>query len=352
MDPRLIKANIALFNGGRSEVRRLVADYIAEMTASSGAANGRSTGAYPHRTMALWLEANAQDAHDDRIARLQKLVADAPASDRYVRLATTTLEEEREFDAQIEVPGERSRTSFLNAPVFGVALWKVLAIAAVGLLLGVVVVSAFNVGGPDAGTLPAAGVVGAGTPPPNATPLPDNSVAIDPATHRVTYPQGVIELTAYEDRTARAIDAEALTPLTPFAEARFFALKLVFECRLGLCSAPPEGTLALRLADGAVVPQIEGAGIAGEPLLLPVAQNGTTTGWAVFQVPVRARIAALLVVPNRQNNQELPPVEIPLDDLEGPAFAGAAASESAAVAATAETTDAAPAADATEAAGA
>ena len=67
---KLVKANIALFKGGRGETARLLGDYRA--------AGGGEPALAP---MVLWLDAQAQPDRSERIKRLNVLIANVPPDD-------------------------------------------------------------------------------------------------------------------------------------------------------------------------------------------------------------------------------------------------------------------------------
>jgi hypothetical protein len=109
------------------------------------------------------------------------------------------------------------------------------------------------------------------------------------------YPQGILQVTAIEDQSERVIDSDTGEVLTPIPGARFYALNVVFECRGGICDAPPQANLTLQLDDGSRIQPRVGVQIAGATGLSPIALGRTTNGWVVFEVPSITPVAALVV---------------------------------------------------------
>lgn len=72
MNPTLIKANIALFNGSRAEARRLLAGYQAQVG---------TTPAPEEASLVQWLSAQAQDDRDARVEGLRRLLQTASPND-------------------------------------------------------------------------------------------------------------------------------------------------------------------------------------------------------------------------------------------------------------------------------
>jgi hypothetical protein len=121
------------------------------------------------------------------------------------------------------------------------------------------------------------------------TPLPAGSAV-------VSYPQGVLQVTAREDYSTRVATLDG-RELTPVPGARFYALEVIFECRQGICGTPPQAQVSVRLDDGVVLPARDGVGLLGGRVLQPIAQGRATTGWLVFELPETARVVGLELLP-------------------------------------------------------
>ena len=307
MHPKLIKANIALYNGARSETRRLLDEYRAE-----------SNGEKPS-PMVLWLDAQAQDEREERLKRLHRLIEETGENNPYAQQAQEYIDTESQFGEK-PLPGARSRRS--AASVGGVALWKAGLFLLVGALAGIVLFSIFNPGtavSPNIeGTQVANNVspqdVTLGAVAETPLNLPDNSTPVAPELFQAQYPQGVLQITAIEDNSQRAADIRQRVILSPITGARFYALKLIFECRAGICADPPQAQLSVELNDGVSIPAMDDVGINGERLFQPVAQGRSTTGWVVFEIPEANAPLQLVITPPTTSASETPePVFIALE---------------------------------------
>jgi hypothetical protein len=130
---------------------------------------------------------------------------------------------------------------------------------------------------------------------PTAVTLPDNSRPLVADAYTARYPQGILQVTAVEDESARVVDSDTNEVLTPIPGARFYALNIAFECRGGICDAPPQAILKLQLDDGSLIEPRTGVQIAGTKPLSPIALGRTTSGWLVFEVPSITPVSALVV---------------------------------------------------------
>jgi hypothetical protein len=271
MDARLIQANIALFKGEHAEVGRLLNQVRAERPTTDDEA-----------ALMRWLDAQIQPDRDERLRRLGALVAGAPPDNTYSRLAARYLAEEDAYHDKLDAVKTRS--------VMGV--WKPLAAVAAGALVIFLLMSAVlpnTQPGPTAApTLTAA--------PTDVPPLPDRSQALVADSYTARYPAGILQITAVESDSARVLNASD-AQATPVPGARFYALSVVFECRSGVCDAPPGVVLALQLDNGDLIKARDGLRIVGEKTLQPVALGRTTAGWVVFEVPLVTQVKALVISP-------------------------------------------------------
>lgn len=306
MHPKLIKANIALFNGARTETRRLLDEYRAE-----------SEDAKP-TPMILWLDAQSRETRDARIDGLHTLLEEMGDNSRYARYARAYIDDERNYGNK-KVSGGRGGSGIA---ILGVSVWKALLFAIVGGAMGFIAFSAFNPGvgvtqnvalTPNV-TTPGAAILGQNL----ATPLnlPNLSTPVAPELFQAQYDQGVLQITAVEENSQRAADIRELVVLTPITGARFYALKLIFECRQGICANPPQARLALELEEGLDIPAMDNVGITGENLFQPVAQGRSTNGWVVFEIPADSTPSRLVITPAGTGALETPtPVFIDLSGL-------------------------------------
>ena len=292
MNPTLIKANIALFNGSRAEARRLLNDYQAE-TAGAPIAD--------EATLVQWLTAQAQDSRDARVEGLRKLLETASPSDPYARLASQYLADEQKAEVAAKtdtVSEDGSAAPARRRGILGVAWWKAGTFALAGVIVGVILMTLF--GGGSGGTAVAQvptlrpGTVATAVP---GTPVPDLSTPIPPELHQTDYLRGTLQVSRMEDNSLRVVDEQG-NPISPVTGTRFMALKLVFECGQGTCTNPPEAALAVVLDDLSAEPRRDNARIAGETVLEPVGEGFSTNGWVVFQVPDARTVLSLGVVPN------------------------------------------------------
>jgi len=274
---KLVKANLALLKGGRGETARLLGDYRA------------AGGGEPERApMVLWLDAQAQPDRAERIRRLHTLIASVPPDDPYAQMARQVLQDEENY---------RERIAQAEAhPALKIGgIGRALAFALLGGLIVLVGMSILNP--PKQETLIDVGAQGLAPLPATTIPtaLPDYSRPLVADAYTARYPQGILQVTAVEDESERVIDSNTAEVLTPIPGARFYALNIAFECRGGICDAPPQANLTLQLDDGSLIEPRTGVQIAGTTLLSPIALGRTTSGWIVFEVPTITPVSSLVV---------------------------------------------------------
>ncbi|GEM_PF-805577 len=300
LDPRthplILRANAALFAGERAQVRRLLRDY-AEAVASGDAAV--SDGFDPDPLIVRWLDAQIQDQREARIERLRLIaaLADTVEADTpgavYVRLAARALDIELQADKHAE--GSRPPRRWIAYAVIGIAV-----LVALALLISRLSTPAENA----MQNVPTA-ITNVALPTsssPFVVPPPDRSVMITDNLAGVEYTAGRLSAIREEFNTARAISLTTGQPYIPVEGARLYALQLRFECRVGICSSPPQARIELR-ADGDTIAQpITDAGLwtpDGIALpMQPIARDRVTQGWFFFQLPQDALVEALLVYPD------------------------------------------------------
>ncbi len=312
MDQKLIKANIALYNGSRSEARRLLSEYAAE-----------NPHPEPEMTpLLLWLDAQAQDDRTTRTEKLTLLVEKGGKNNRYVEIAHEQLSWEQKYadkNAPAEdvpvLPDDEKPKRRLPA-VWGVDLKKVAVFAIIGILIGAVL-WAFLGNRPAEEDRSLVNLLTATAPVATIAPTlaPDRSVRIDPVQHEAEYPDGRLQISAFEDDSGRVGDLRG-NPQTPVAGTRFFAMHLIFECTNGgTCSNPPEARLFALTTTGATIPPVGDVGIIGEDLMQPVGSGSNTNGWVIFQIPRAGSVNALVISqPAPVGGQEPDPIVIPLNN--------------------------------------
>ncbi len=306
MNPTLIKANIALFNGSRSEARRLLDEFRA----------GNPRLEPEDSTFLMWLDAQAQDERAARLEKLRLLADKGVKSSRYVTMAQETLAVEeqakvggRDVPEGDVVPGKPGR----QLPrLLGVELWKVGTFAVAGIVVGTRLWAIADIRPPSSAQQTAAPLPDSAATSAPPTAGPDRSVRIAPEDHTAQYPQGIVELSAFEDGSQRVGNLNGV-PLTPVQGTRFYALRVRFECRSGgVCSRPPEASVVLLTDGNAAIPPVDNAGIIGESLLQPIGNLSSTTGWLVFELPENSQAAALVLTPPAATGETPQPILIPL----------------------------------------
>lgn len=289
---KLVQANLALYRGDRLETLRLLAEDAEE--------RGANPARDPQQPLRLWLEAQAQPDADARLERLRLLLALEPGSE-YAHLASVLIDEEQTLRARIR---EAERQS---GRIFGLTLWQ---LGAVSLLLIVLGIGAAYLLSPPASTVTP-------TPPPptpvvQATLPPDRSVALLPDTRTLRYESGLLQVMAFEEESTRVFDGVRGELLTPVPGARFFALKLAFECREGICDQPPQARLSILTDDGFSIEARPDALLLGGEVLQAIALGRRSLGWVVFEIPLASRPLALAVTPISGENRDTRSIELVL----------------------------------------
>lgn len=289
--PKLIRANIALFKGERAETRRLLDEFRAENPANT------------QDSMVLWLDAQAQNDQDVRISRLYDLIRLVPVNDPYGQMARQILQDEEHYKTKLKRSGKQRTVGILGVP-----LWKGLLFLIAGGVISFVAVMLFAPPSTPA-ISDDTDVVVAGdvTASPTAVSFPDRSRALVADSFTARYTQGLLQITAYEDRSERVVTLRDGLPAQPVDGARFFALELVFECRAGICNNPPEAELAVEMSNGDIIELRSDVMIADGEIMSAVALGRATSGWAIFEVPILSTVERLIVTPDSDNVTE--PVE-------------------------------------------
>lgn len=280
MHEKLISANIALFRGERAETLRLIDELEHESPADI----------HDHYSMVMWLTAHAQTDNSLRIQHMHELLAHTPQNDYYHQLTRDYLAEEDHYNEKIQ-------------PSQGIATRQLLGIIAVVLVIGILAVGVLNTG--DVGI--AVALDASPTPIPtviNPEDLPDKSRAIVADSFTARYVQGILQVLAIEDRSERVIYIEDGLLAEPVAGARFYALSVTFECRLGICNQPPEAKLEILLNNGSSLPLRDDLTIAGQDPFEPIALGRATSAWLVFELPTLNQPTNLIIRPESDSGVE------------------------------------------------
>lgn len=293
LPPKLIQANIAFFKGDRAETERLLRAYRAETPDET-----------PHQAMILWLEAHIQTDHAAHLKLLTDLVNTVPNEDSYVQMARDVLEQEQHYQEQLKPASRRHPRR--------------------NILLFMAVVVSIGIGGfflRDALSGESTNDVDTSENPPEVTeaplptpsPFPDKSQELPPRDYMARYDAGILQIAAVEVGAERVVNRTTRNPVIPVAGAHFYALRLIFECRSGVCNAPPEADLILTLSSTDEISARPDVVIAGGDIFEPIALGRTTSGWVVFEIPLVSEVEALLITPGTEDS---PPEMIALTDLE------------------------------------
>ncbi|MBZ0300376.1 MAG: hypothetical protein K8J31_11565 [Anaerolineae bacterium] len=277
MDPRLIRANIALFQGKRNETRRLLEDYAVDQENPEVA---------QREPMILWLDAHARPKHTERVSGLTTVVDQVPADSPYHQMAKSYLQEEEHYTQLLDVEKQRKP---------GVRRWQVVsALVAVAVVIGAFIVFG-QLNAPPPIVEATEQVTEEPTVLPTSTPIVQNTPA--PATLADgSLPTTGFEILGYNGAmTVRGIDQDVRfvvdtngNEVKPAdAGAKFYGLLVEFQCLIPLCNDAPEAELYVQLNTGNFrVLASEGVSIAGEPALSRrVSQGQTTRGWVIFEIP-------------------------------------------------------------------
>lgn len=290
MHELLIRANLALFQGERHEVQRLLAEYHAL---------GEDTGG--QAGLLRWLEAQSQADQEERLRLLRGLAERGDTTDHYTVMAQSYLADE------VLYTGLAKRQRMMPP----VRRW--LQAAALLLICAVVVGGLVIWGGlgGDGAALEATATPLIITEMP-VVALPDRSEQLVGADLRVQYDGGILQLRAVEDRSERVFDGQTAQPVMPVPGARFYALEAVFECRSSICNMPPEAEISLLTDGGEFTPARSDVYIFGAERMAPVALGRTTTGWLIFELPVVFQPRMVEVKPILPDNTRGEPVFITL----------------------------------------
>lgn len=313
MDPRLIRANIALFKGKRFETKRLLEEYVVDQENPDQARRD---------PLLLWLDAHAHPRHAERVGGLRNLVENVPQDTSYHQMAQAFLQDEDHY-AELLDPDKKRRSR--------VRPWQVaVGLLLIGLVIVALVVITNQPSQQEVLTVADATVevtdepTPLPSPTPTATPIVQNTPA--PATlSDGSRPTTGLEVLDFNGAiTVLNIDNDIRYVVNQAGEkaeaadsgAKFYGLLLEFQCLIALCNNVPEAEIYVELAEGNFrVLASEGLTIAGQPSLAPrVSQGQKATGWVIFEVPRTNPPDSLVVWPFEEpNSEERPePIVVPL----------------------------------------
>lgn len=276
MHPTLIKANIALLEGQPSEAQRYLQEYRSEAASNPD----------PDLPLVLWLDAHSRSTPEAIIEGLQVLVSQMPPDNPYVQMAQQYLQDEAAYRSP--TPPAIRRQPLVLAGLFTL----------IGVVVTLGLIAIFNQAQPKP-TVSSDDTTQTALVPTSGVPanLPDLSQTLAPDQYVARYPQGILNVLALENASQRVVKNADDSLATPIAGARFYALKLNFECRSGICDQPPEARMTIALDDGTQLEPRAGLSINGEPPLQAVALGRTTEGWVVFEIPLVSTVKSLVVAP-------------------------------------------------------
>jgi hypothetical protein len=303
VNPRLIRANIALFQGKRSETRRLLEEYTAEQP------DARRT------PMVMWLDAQSYPRHAERMNGLNALVENTPPDNVYYRMTKNYLADEQHYATLLDTQSQRRP----------IRPWQIV----VGLVVIVVVVVALVLlTGPGQQTsqptvTPTIDVTDEATeepptPIPSPTPIVQNTPqVIQLSTPGANYEDqgGIITIVSIDSAVRVVVDGRG-EQMQPASGAKFYAFQLQFRCILPICNEVPQAELFARINSSFPdVAASEGLFVAGQPSLGGrVGLGEVVTGWVVFELPRSVAPTALVVwpLPPTENDERPAPITIPL----------------------------------------
>ena len=286
--PLLMSANIALSQGNRLEAQRLLDTYYQQH---------RDAKKDP---LILWLDAQTRATREERLEQLHFLIANIPADHPYSVMARETLADEELYASKIATV----RRHWWNRRLGRVQVWQM---AALSFVIGLLVFAAWNMRPREEVETPLSIALNE-TPTPAVTPLPDLSTPVNVNDYTLRYSGGILQIQAVEADSQRVTERLYPTPIAPVPGARFYALKLIFECRRAICDEPPQADLFLRLDDRTTIATREDVHVAGLEPLQPVALGRASSGWVVFEIPVSAIVTYLEIHPDDLPSDQPPPV--------------------------------------------
>jgi len=303
MDELIRRANLALLEGNRDEVLRLLKDQ-------------------PSTPEVLWLRAHA---FVDDAERLQLLQNVAHSGQRpYASLAQAILGREDDFETRLAEPAPYQfwkREGFQNRmakvredPVKYIlpgvfVLLAIIALIVWGITAGIKHKNeqALVLAQTQTATALSAITPILPTPTPSLPPLPQSKRI------SVSYESGLLTLYRIEYPTTRPVtySSYSLDNLAvPATGSEFVAVEFQFTCQLAVCATPPEAEVALELNDGQVIAYQSGSRpmLVEQPAMPRVASGALVTGWFVFEVPKNSDPQTIIIYTRDENNPEL---EIP-----------------------------------------
>ncbi len=287
MDDTIRKANLALLEGDREEVLRLLANKQAS-------------------TQVLWLRAHAVREEEQRLTLLRQIsTAGHPI---YSTLAKNILDRERQYESDLAKPAEYkfwTRPPWLGRVRFVQRNRAWLLGGAVLLLVLIVGVSLGLTWWGQSQAQALAATQTAAARPAGPTPRPTPSVTALAAAARasLSYPNGKLALVRIEFPTNRPVTfggyGSDQTQANAAVGAQFVAVQLEFTCLQAICENPPEAELGLTFSDGSTKDYRSSTRpVLKDPTtsMARVSNNQTVQGWFVFEVPAKVSPVSLRVI--------------------------------------------------------
>lgn len=286
--PLLMSANIALSQGNRLEAQRLLDTYYQQHRESS------------KDPLILWLDAQTRATREERLEQLHFLIANIPTDHPYSVMAREILADEELYASKIA----NVQHHWWNRRLERVQIWHM---GLLSFLIGMMVFTVWAMRPREDAETPLSSAL-AETPTPVVTPLPDLSTPVNVNDYTLRYSGGILQISAVEPDSQRITQRLAPTPVAPVPGARFYALKLIFECRRAICDEPPQADLFVRLDDRTTISMREDVHVAGLEPIQPVALGRASQGWVIFEIPVSAIVTYLEIHPDDLPSDQPPPV--------------------------------------------
>jgi hypothetical protein len=289
VDDSIKKANLALLEGDREEVLRLLSNKQPS-------------------NQVMWLRAHAAKDDEQRLALLRQISAGGHPV--YGQLARNILDRERQFESDLSKPAEykfwtrhpwQGRLKFLIKNKF----WFLGGFIGLVVLIIGINIALYLMAQSQAATVTVATTKTASAQlTVQATPRPTPSVTPLSASARgsVNYTVGKLSLVRIEFPTNRLITfsnyGDDRVVATPAAGARFAAVQVEFTCLKPICDNPPEAELGVLFSDGSSKDYRSGVRpvLIEQPVMARISNNQSVQGWFVFEIPSKVTPTALRVI--------------------------------------------------------
>ncbi|GAB1421015.1 hypothetical protein MASR2M15_11470 [Anaerolineales bacterium] len=275
----LIEANIALYEGDIQNVNQYL-DQLDNETIESWSIE------------VLWLRANASIDLQTQKDLLTKLIVEAPLDNIYSELARDYLTNIEKYAIK---PSQGRSKSFKVGLGIGLSIVAALLFILISPLLNPPVAL---------DELISDEVV----PTPELV-YEDRSLPMVSSALQARIDAGLIQLVAVEDNSQRVFDPRSLQILKPIDGARWLAYQMVFECRKGICSNPPESVMILTTRSGEQFYSRDDLTLMDDEQFQPLALGRLTRGWVVFEIP-QFEIPVEITILSKSDDLSLTPVAV------------------------------------------